>query len=168
MVRVNAPPLGLEDVRAIAPHGVHAFILPKIEEPHIVAAFDQLARDVLRPTPSARRKAENAARAVGIQPLAPVYSDIDNEDGSCGHRRHRGAIGGSVRELLGRRWSGCLRAARVRLGRFAGNLVDQVVVVDTIGDSAKIVSGTNKITNSPDQLLIAGSHRHIYVAKNRR
>lgn len=36
-----------------------------------------------------------------------------------------------------------------------GNLVDQVVVVDTIGDSAKIVSGTTRITRSPDQLLIA-------------
>lgn len=36
-----------------------------------------------------------------------------------------------------------------------GNLVDQVVVVDRIGDASKIVSGTTQITRSPDQLLIA-------------
>lgn len=48
MVRVNAPPLGLEDVRAIAPYGVHAFILPKVEEPEVVTAIDRLTRDVLR------------------------------------------------------------------------------------------------------------------------
>ncbi len=36
-----------------------------------------------------------------------------------------------------------------------GNLVDQVVVVDQIGDAGKIVSGTTQVTRSPDQLLIA-------------
>lgn len=36
-----------------------------------------------------------------------------------------------------------------------GNYVDQVVVVDQIGDPAKIVSGTTQITKSPDHLLIA-------------
>ena len=36
-----------------------------------------------------------------------------------------------------------------------GNHVDQVVVVDRAGDPAKIVSGTTRITNSPDRLLIA-------------
>ncbi len=36
-----------------------------------------------------------------------------------------------------------------------GNLVDQVVVVERIGDASKIVSGTTQITRSPDQLLIA-------------
>ncbi len=36
-----------------------------------------------------------------------------------------------------------------------GNNVDQVVVVDRIGDPAKIVSGTTQITKSPDRLLIA-------------
>ncbi len=36
-----------------------------------------------------------------------------------------------------------------------GNDVDQVVVVDRVGDPAKIVSGTTQITNSPDRLLIA-------------
>jgi citrate lyase subunit alpha/citrate CoA-transferase len=36
-----------------------------------------------------------------------------------------------------------------------GNYVDQVVVVDQIGDPAKIVSGTTQVTKSPDHLLIA-------------
>ena len=36
-----------------------------------------------------------------------------------------------------------------------GNYVDYVVVVDKIGDPAKIVSGTTQITRSPDRLLIA-------------
>lgn len=37
----------------------------------------------------------------------------------------------------------------------AGNRVDQVVVVDQIGDPARIVSGTTQLTRSPDRLLIA-------------
>jgi len=36
-----------------------------------------------------------------------------------------------------------------------GNNVDQVVVLDSIGDASKIVSGTTQITRSPDRLLIA-------------
>ncbi len=36
-----------------------------------------------------------------------------------------------------------------------GNLVDQVVVVDEVGDPARIVSGTTQLTRSPDRLLIA-------------
>ncbi len=36
-----------------------------------------------------------------------------------------------------------------------GNFVDQVVEVDSIGDPAKIVSGTTQITRSPDRLRIA-------------
>ena len=36
-----------------------------------------------------------------------------------------------------------------------GNYVDQVVVLDSIGDASKIVSGTTQITKSPDRLLIA-------------
>ncbi len=36
-----------------------------------------------------------------------------------------------------------------------GNYVDQVVIVDQVGDPEKIVSGTTQITRSPDQLLIA-------------
>jgi citrate lyase subunit alpha/citrate CoA-transferase len=41
-----------------------------------------------------------------------------------------------------------------------GNNVDSVVVVDSLGDSSKIVSGTTEITKSPDRLLIAA-----YVAR---
>jgi citrate lyase subunit alpha/citrate CoA-transferase len=36
-----------------------------------------------------------------------------------------------------------------------GNDVDQVVVLDRVGDPAQIVSGTTQITRSPDRLLIA-------------
>ncbi len=36
-----------------------------------------------------------------------------------------------------------------------GNHVDQVVVLDQIGDPSKIVSGTTELTKSPDRLLIA-------------
>ena len=36
-----------------------------------------------------------------------------------------------------------------------GNNVDQVVVMDSIGDPSKIVSGTTRLTKSPDRLLIA-------------
>jgi len=36
-----------------------------------------------------------------------------------------------------------------------GNHVDQVVVMDCIGDPQKIVSGTTQVTKSPDRLLIA-------------
>jgi hypothetical protein len=36
-----------------------------------------------------------------------------------------------------------------------GNNVDYVVEVDSIGDPSKIVSGTTRITKSPDRLLIA-------------
>jgi citrate lyase subunit alpha/citrate CoA-transferase len=36
-----------------------------------------------------------------------------------------------------------------------GNNVDQVVVMDCIGEPAKIISGTTQITKSPDRLMIA-------------
>jgi len=36
-----------------------------------------------------------------------------------------------------------------------GNNVDTVVKIDSLGDSAKIVSGTTEVTKSPDRLLIA-------------
>jgi citrate lyase subunit alpha/citrate CoA-transferase len=36
-----------------------------------------------------------------------------------------------------------------------GNNVDQVVVLDQIGDPSKIVSGTTELTKSPDRLMIA-------------
>jgi len=36
-----------------------------------------------------------------------------------------------------------------------GNNVDQVVVMDSVGDPSKIVSGTTELTKSPDRLMIA-------------
>lgn len=36
-----------------------------------------------------------------------------------------------------------------------GNNVDQVVVMDSIGEPAKIISGTTQLTKSPDRLMIA-------------
>lgn len=39
--------------------------------------------------------------------------------------------------------------------QIAGNLVDQVVVVEKIGDPAQIVSGTTQLTRSPERLRIA-------------
>ncbi len=41
-----------------------------------------------------------------------------------------------------------------------GNNVDSVVVVDSLGDPSRIISGTTEITKSPDRLLIAA-----YVAR---
>jgi citrate lyase subunit alpha/citrate CoA-transferase len=45
-----------------------------------------------------------------------------------------------------------------------GNNVDYVVQVDSIGDPAKIVSGTTQITKSPDRLLIARNIARILAA----
>jgi len=42
MVRVNALPAGLDDIRALALHGVHVFLLPKTESADVVSAADQL------------------------------------------------------------------------------------------------------------------------------
>ncbi len=39
--------------------------------------------------------------------------------------------------------------------QIAGNLIDQVVEVDRIGDPSQIVSGTTQLTRSPDRLLIS-------------
>jgi citrate lyase subunit alpha/citrate CoA-transferase len=48
--------------------------------------------------------------------------------------------------------------------QIAGNYVDQVVVVDRIGDPAQIVSGTTRLTRSPERLLIA-EHAARFVAE---
>jgi len=132
IVRVNALPAGLDDMRALAPHGVHTFLLPKVEEAETVRAaaelLDQLgddkialiaiiesARGILNAYPVAsaswrvaalaigledytadigaqrtssgweslwaQSQIVNAARAAGVQPLASVYSAIDDEAG---------------------------------------------------------------------------------------
>jgi citrate lyase subunit beta/citryl-CoA lyase len=132
MVRVNALPAGLHDMRALAGHGVHTFLLPKAEDADMVRAvsdlLDQLgdtntrllpiiesARGVLHAYPIvsasprvvalaigledytadigaqrttagreswwAQGQIVNAARAAKVQPLASVYSAIDDEAG---------------------------------------------------------------------------------------
>jgi citrate lyase subunit beta / citryl-CoA lyase len=132
MVRVNAPPNGLDDVRALMEHGVDTFLLPKVEDAEAVRVaadlLDQLdrpeialipivesARGVLnacaiasasprvvalaigledytadigvqrtstgRESLWAQSQIVNAARAARVQPLASVYSAIDDEAG---------------------------------------------------------------------------------------
>ena len=46
-VRINPLPLGLEDIRAVAPHGVHALLLSKTEDPAEVAEVDRAVRQAL-------------------------------------------------------------------------------------------------------------------------
>jgi citrate lyase subunit beta/citryl-CoA lyase len=137
MVRINQLPAGLDDVRALAPHGVHTFVIPKVESPEEVLAVQTLldelqregsasddiylipiiesARGVLQAWPIAsasprivaltigledytsdigaqrtpegreslwaRGQIVNAARAAGLQPLASVFSDLDDLPG---------------------------------------------------------------------------------------
>lgn len=48
MVRVNALPLGLGDVRAVAPCGAHTLVLPKVEDAREVRAVDRLLDELQR------------------------------------------------------------------------------------------------------------------------
>jgi citrate lyase subunit beta/citryl-CoA lyase len=132
MVRINAPPAGLDDVRALASHGVHTFLMPKVESADEVVAAARVLDEMRQPdvflipivesargafnalsiaSASARvvalaigledytadlgaqRTLEgreslwalgqiiNAARAAGVQPLASVFSDVDDLNG---------------------------------------------------------------------------------------
>lgn len=45
-----------------------------------------------------------------------------------------------------------------------GNYVDQVVVVDRIGDASKILSGTTELTRSPERLLVAENAARFVAA----
>jgi citrate lyase subunit beta/citryl-CoA lyase len=132
MVRVNALPDGLDDMRALIGHGVHTFLVPKVEQAETIRlaadVLDQLdgtqielipivesARGVLnayaiasasprvtalaigledytadigaqrsaagRESLWAQSQIVNAARAARVQPLASVYSTIDDEAG---------------------------------------------------------------------------------------
>ena len=47
-VRINPLPLGLEDIRAVAPHGVHALLLSKTEDPAEVVEVDRAVRQALK------------------------------------------------------------------------------------------------------------------------
>lgn len=157
-VRVNAPPAGLHEIRLLAPHGVHAFLLPKVEDAATVRAaadvLDRLdlheialipiiesARGVLnavaiasasprvnalaigledytadigaqrtsagRESLWAQSQIINAARAAGVQPLASVYSAIDDEAGL------RAWI--AEARALGFTGAGCLHPRQVRI-----------------------------------------------------
>ncbi len=46
-VRINPLPLGLEDIRAVAPQGVHALLLSKTEDPAEVVEVDRAVRQAL-------------------------------------------------------------------------------------------------------------------------
>jgi citrate lyase subunit beta / citryl-CoA lyase len=132
MVRINPPPEGMGEIGALARHGVHTFLLPKVEDGDSVRAaahaLDQLdrpevalipivesARGVLnayaiasasprvaalaigledyaadigaqrtagsRESLWAQSQIVNAARAARVQPLASVYSAINDEAG---------------------------------------------------------------------------------------
>jgi citrate lyase subunit beta/citryl-CoA lyase len=132
MVRINPPPDGLGEIEALSGHGVHTFLMPKVEDAeavHVAAdLLDQLerpeialipivesARGVLnafaiasasprvvalaigledytadigaqrtavgRESLWARSQIVNAARAAGVQPLASVYSALDDQAG---------------------------------------------------------------------------------------
>ena len=48
MVRINQLPRGLDDVRALAPHGVHTFMIPKVEHADEVLAVHRLVEDLRR------------------------------------------------------------------------------------------------------------------------
>jgi citrate lyase subunit beta/citryl-CoA lyase len=158
MVRVNAFPTGLHDLRTLAPHGVHTFLLPKVEDGDTVRVatdlLDQLgdtgsrllpiiesARGVLHAYPIAsasprvvavalgledytvdigaqrtvagreswwaQSQIVNAARAAGVQPLASVYSAIDDE---AGFRTWLADARG-----LGFAGAGCLHPRQIRI-----------------------------------------------------
>jgi len=157
MVRVNALPDGLADMRSLAEHGVHTFLLPKVEDAETVRAaagvldqFDRAeialipivesARGVLnayaiasaaprvvtlaigledytadigaqrtvagRESLWAQSQVVNAARAARVQPLASVYSAIDDE---AGLRVWLGEARG-----LGFAGAGCLHPRQIR------------------------------------------------------
>lgn len=49
MVRVNQLPRGLDDIRALAPHGVHVFLLPKVQDADEVREADRVISESPQP-----------------------------------------------------------------------------------------------------------------------
>lgn len=94
--------------------------------------------------------------------LAVIAAPAADSFGNCS-----GALGPSACGLLGfalgdSQYADHVIAATDNLVEFPcvpwqihGNSVDQVVVVDQVGDASKIVSGTTEITRDPGKLLIA-------------
>jgi citrate lyase subunit beta/citryl-CoA lyase len=158
LVRINAPPQGLDEIRTLAPHGVDALLLPKVEQAETVQSaaslLDQLgaaptglipivesahgvlnAYTIASASPRvialaigledyttdigaqrtsngceslwAQSQVVNAARAAGVQPLASVYSAIDDEDGL--------RIWIDQARGLGFEGAGCLHPRQVRI-----------------------------------------------------
>lgn len=83
MARVNALPAGLADMRLLAPHGVHVFLLPKTESADEIVAADRLltelavdcclipilesAKGVLQAWPIATASPRVVALAIGLE-----------------------------------------------------------------------------------------------------
>ena len=76
-VRINPLPLGLEDIRAVAPHGVHALLLSKTEDPAEVVEVDRAVREALEDQESevylvpSIETARGAFRALEIAEASP-------------------------------------------------------------------------------------------------
>ena len=76
-VRINPLPQGLEDIRAVAPHGVHALLLSKTEDPAEVVEVDRAVREALEDQESevylvpSIETARGAFRALEIAEASP-------------------------------------------------------------------------------------------------
>jgi citrate lyase subunit beta / citryl-CoA lyase len=215
MVRVNAPPAELDDMRALAPHGVHAFLLPKVEDAEVVRAaaelLDQLeqaeialipivesARGVLnaysiaaasqrvvalaigledytadigaqrtavgRESLWAQSQVVNAARAAGVQPLASIYSAIDDE---AGLRAWLADARG-----LGFAGAGCLHPRQIRVVHtaFAPTLVEieqarRIVAAYEAALAARqgVVAVDDRMVDAP---VVARARQLLWMAEN--
>jgi citrate lyase subunit beta / citryl-CoA lyase len=144
MVRINQLPLGLEDVRMVACHGVDTIVIPKVEDAAQVKTVYALLNDLGAPqlhllpivesargalnaygiataaptvvalaigledytadigaqrTAGGRESAWacsqviNAARAAGVQPLASVFSSVDDTEGLRAYAQEARALG---------------------------------------------------------------------------
>lgn len=77
IVRINPLPLGLEDIRAVAAHGVHALLLSKTEDPAEVVEVDRAVREALEDQESevylvpSIETARGAFRALEIAEASP-------------------------------------------------------------------------------------------------
>lgn len=94
--------------------------------------------------------------------VAVIAAPAADAFGNCSGTRGPSACGPLGFALADAQYAGHVIAASDHLVPFpcvpwdiAGNLVDQVVVLDQIGDPSRIVSGTTALTRSPDRLLIA-------------
>lgn len=76
MVRVNALPTGLDDVRALAPHGVHTFLLPKVESADEVVAVARLLDELRQPDVYLVPIIESARGAFNALPIASASARV--------------------------------------------------------------------------------------------